>query len=91
MVLNMSSEISRFDIDELRRLQSSLEKRIQNLQDQLSRQTQASSEMELRLTKWSGAVLVMAVAFTLFITILTKHPPKTADEPAVAAPSVDVD
>jgi hypothetical protein len=72
----MTSEVSRYEIMELQRAHSALERKLQCLDDKLAQQEHRehrhSCEMELRLTKWGVAVLGIAMAFTLFVAIISR-------------------
>ena len=87
----MSAEISDASTVGLR---YTLENEIRQLKDELrteisqqaQRNNSRAAELELRLTKWGAQILLMAIAFTLFIAFLTKHERPTTEDAAIVTP-----
>jgi hypothetical protein len=72
----MNSEVSRYDIVELRNANSSLENELRRIHEELRRSIheqelrniKRSGEVERSLTKWTALIVVISIVFTLAVT-----------------------
>jgi type VI protein secretion system component VasF len=87
----MTSEVSHYDLMQLQRAHAALEIQIQGLDSRLAQQAERSfarsCEMESRLTKWGVAVLAIAMAFTLFVAVITRLDHKPRNDAASTEPA----
>jgi hypothetical protein len=87
----MTSEVSRYDIERLRREHEALEREVRRLSDELraadARNFERTIGLEPRVNEWSMILFGLSIAFTLLVGFYLKNHHPAGSASAVEAPA----